>query len=51
MATNSIGPIVDQLNLQTRLLKNVISGISDETAHKKLEGSPNHAAWITGHLV
>src|SRR4051794_9308522 len=51
MATNSIAPIVDQLNLQTRLFKNVISGISDEAAHKKLEGSPNHVAWITGHLV
>jgi hypothetical protein len=51
MVTNSIGPIVDQLNLQTRLLQNVISGINDEAAHKRLEGSPNHAAWITGHLV
>ncbi len=51
MATNSIAPIVDQLNLQTRLFKNVISGINDEAAHKKLDGSPNHAAWIAGHLV
>ena len=51
MLTKSIGSIVDQLNLQTRLFKNVISGIDDEAAHKKLEGSPNHAVWITGHLV
>ena len=51
MIANPIGPIVDQLNLQTRLLKNVISGIGDEAAHRKLEGSQNHAAWITGHLV
>ncbi len=51
MKTNSIAPIVDQLNLQTRLFKNVISGIDEEAAHKKIEGSPNHAAWIAGHLV
>jgi len=49
MVTNPIGPIVDQLNLQKRLLKNVISGVSDEAANKKLEGAPNHVAWITGH--
>lgn len=42
---------MDQLNLQTRLFKNVISGIDEEAAHKKIEGSPNHAAWIAGHLV
>lgn len=43
--------IVDQLNLQTRLFKNVTEGISDSDAQKHVAPKVNHAAWLTGHIV
>jgi hypothetical protein len=43
--------IVDQLNMQTRLFKNVTEGIRDEDAQKQVAPKVNHVAWLTGHIV
>ena len=37
--------------MQTRLFRNVTNDITDEHAKAHFGGSPNHIAWITGHLV
>ncbi len=49
--STTLQTIVDQLNLQTRLFRNVTEGISDENAQKHVAPKVNHAAWLTGHIV
>lgn len=49
--TTSIQPLIEAFNLQTRLFRNVTKDISEEHANGHFGGSPNHIAWITGHLV
>lgn len=49
--TTSLFPVVEAFKLQTRLFRNVTKDISEEHARAHFGGSPNHIAWITGHLV
>lgn len=49
--TTSLQPVIEAINLQTRLFKNVIKDISEEHASDHFAGSPNHFSWITGHIV
>ena len=51
MATQQITALIDQLNLQTRLFKNVIADIKDEDAKKQIVPGTNHTAWLAGHTV
>ncbi len=51
MATTPFSTIIDQLNLQTRLFKNVTAGIEDADAQKRQTPSTNHISWLAGHLV
>ncbi|MEO8795150.1 MAG: DinB family protein [Daejeonella sp.] len=50
-AKNKIAAFVDLYDLHTGFFNNVIVGISDEDAHKRLETKANHVAWLTGSLV
>lgn len=50
-ATTSLQPVIDIFSLQTRLFRNVTKDITDEHAKAHFAGSPNHIAWITGHIV
>ena len=43
--------IINLYDFHTRLFNNVIVGISDEDANKRLNTKANHIAWITGSLV
>jgi hypothetical protein len=38
-------------DMHTTFFKNVLDGISDEDAHKRLNTEANHVAWLTGSLV
>lgn len=38
-------------DMQTRYFLNVIEGISDEDAQRRLETKANHIGWLTGSLV
>ena len=51
MANPAISAVIDQLNLQTRLFKNVVSEIKDADASKRFTDSTNHVAWLAGHTV
>ncbi len=50
-ATTTLLAVIEAFKLQTRLFRNVIKDITDEHAQAHFAGSPNHIAWITGHLV
>jgi len=43
--------LINLYDYHTRLFNNVIVGISDEDANKRLNTKANHIAWITGSLV
>lgn len=51
--TNStrIAPLLFLYDTHTTYFRNVIDGISDEDAHKRLDTKANHIAWLTGSLV
>jgi uncharacterized damage-inducible protein DinB len=49
--TTTLQPVIEAFRLQTRLFRNVIKDISDDHARAQFAGSPNHIAWITGHIV
>jgi hypothetical protein len=49
--TTTLQPVIEAFKLQTRLFRNVTVDITDEHAKGHFAGSPNHIAWITGHLV
>jgi hypothetical protein len=51
MATQQIASIIDQLNMQTRLFKNVVADIKEEDAKKQFTPDTNHTAWLAGHTV
>lgn len=38
-------------DLHTQLFPNVITGITSEDAHKRLDSKANHVAWIAGSLL
>lgn len=42
---------IEILRLHTRLFHNVIRDVGEEHAQTPISGSPNHIAWITGHIV
>lgn len=46
-----IATLVEMLNLQTRLFKNVVEGITEDHAQTRLNDDTNHIAWLTGHTV
>ena len=50
-ATTTLQPVIEAFKMQTRLFLNVTSDITEEHAKTPFGGSPNHIAWITGHLV
>ena len=50
-ATTTLQPVIEAFKMQTRLFLNVTSDITEEHAKAHFGGSPNHIAWITGHLV
>lgn len=50
-ATTTLQPVIEAFKMQTRLFLNVTSDITEEHAKAHFAGSPNHIAWITGHLV
>jgi uncharacterized damage-inducible protein DinB len=47
----TLQPVIEAFKLQTRLFNNVTKDITEEHAGAHFAGSPNHIAWITGHLV
>ena len=49
--TTTLQPVIEAFKMQTRLFRNVTKDITEEHAKAHFEGSPNHIAWITGHLV
>ena len=51
IATTTLLPVIETFKLQTRLFLNVTKDITDEHAKTPIAGSPNHIAWITGHIV
>ena len=50
-ATTTLQPVIEAFKMQTHLFLNVTSDITEEHAKAHFGGSPNHIAWITGHLV
>ena len=50
-ATTTLQPVIEAFKLQTRLFRNVTKDITEEHVKADFAGSPNHIAWITGHLV
>ena len=48
---NEIKPLHSQLQLQTRLLKNAVAGMSDKDAQTCLNDKTNHVVWLAGHTV
>ncbi len=50
-ATTTLQPVIEAFKMQTRLFRNVIQDITEEHAKAHFGGSPNHIAWITGHIV
>ena len=38
-------------DMQTTFFRNVLDGISDEDAHRRLDTKANHVAWLAGSLV
>ncbi len=51
MATQQITALIDQLNMQTRLFRNAVSGLRDEDAHEPIVPGTNHISWLAGHTV
>lgn len=55
METNTVSSrmfsIVVLYDMQTTFFHNVLDGISDHDAHKRLQTKANHIAWLTGSLV
>lgn len=49
--SSSLSALVSQLQLQTRLFHNALSGISDKDAIRQINTNTNHVTWLTGHLV
>jgi hypothetical protein len=54
--STSLRPAIEIFRLHTRLFRNVTRDINDEHAQTPIGGtpmggSPNHIAWITGHIV
>ncbi len=43
--------IIKQLSMNTRWYINVLEGITDEEAAKRLNRNVNHLKWIAGHLL
>lgn len=50
-ATTTLQPVIEAFKMQTRLFLNTTRDITEEHAKAHFGGSPNHIAWITGHLV
>jgi hypothetical protein len=48
---NRIISLVNLYDWQTDFFKNVLDGISDADAHKRLDTHANHVAWLAGSLV
>ena len=46
-----MAPFIFLYDLHTQLYPNVITGITPEDAHKRLDSKANHAAWIAGSLL
>ena len=49
--SNRIEPLLFLYDLHTELFPNVITGITADDAHKRLDSKANHVAWIAGSLV
>jgi uncharacterized damage-inducible protein DinB len=46
-----IGPLTEILRLNTRLFRNCLDGVSDETAAMRPSASTNSAAFVAAHLT
>lgn len=49
--SSRISSLLFLYDLHTQLFPNVITGITSEDAHKRLDTKANHVAWIAGSLV
>jgi hypothetical protein len=49
--STSLRPAIEIFRLHTSLFRNVTGDINEEHAQASMGGSPNHIAWITGHIV
>lgn len=49
--SSRIEPLLFLYDLHTQLFPNVITGITADDAHKRLDTKANHVAWIAGSLV
>lgn len=49
--SSRISPLLFLYDLHTQLFPNVITDITGEDAHKRLDTKANHIAWIAGSLV
>jgi hypothetical protein len=47
----SLQVLINLYDFHTRIFNNVIVGVSDEDANKRLNTKANHIAWIIGSLV
>ena len=50
-ANPSISAIINQLNLQSRLFKNVLADIKSGDTSKRVADTLNHVSWQAGHIV
>lgn len=46
-----IQPLIEQFKLHSRLFKNVLSGIQEKDAEKRLTDTINHIHFIAGHML
>lgn len=46
-----IEPLLYLYDTHTTFFRNVLDGISDEDAHKRMDSKANHIAWLAGSLV
>jgi hypothetical protein len=49
--SNRMQGILPLFDMQTGYFPNVLIGISDSDAHKRLDTAANHVAWLAGSLV
>lgn len=43
--------VIPAYRMHSQLLNNMLDGIREEDAQKRIAGKTNHFAWMTGNLV
>ncbi|RYG54061.1 MAG: DinB family protein [Chitinophagaceae bacterium] len=50
-ASGKLAVIIPAFRMHTQLFLNVLNGITEQDALKRIEGKTNHVAWMAGNMV